>query len=264
VSRPAAGQGRPASPPHPAILQLRERQGAPPPHPATVPGPSRALAPNRQAPQAAHPVQRSRRIDTVKAYRVQARDNPKVMVENNRVKSYVKEDNFGINISFINDDHAILFLKHKGKDRDQYELVEWDFDAELYQMIQRRMKKKQPDEKWKGKDKWNAVEKCPIPVATSDSSVDDKDNAPHLKSDKWIDVLNDYATGGAATVHDGASYADDESKDEEEEEADTVIVLEKDGNYEWPTSMLKDLGKVKTMTKKEADEQGVAYEDYTG
>ena len=65
----------------------------------------------------------------------------------------------------------------------------------------------------------------PRPVPTSDPWVEDKDNAPHLKDNKWITVLNTYAKGGAATVYrPGADLS--LLKD-----SDIVVILEPEGNF---------------------------------
>lgn len=165
-------------------------------------------------------------LQPVMASRVQRADNPKVIVENSKVARYEQdpEINAGINISFKGDEHAQGFLKNKGDKKDDYEIVTWSFDDELYEMIQYQITGKNWDNKWENKEKWKDVEKCPRPVPTSDHWVEDKTNAPHLKTSKWIDVLNSYAKGGVATVYRPGEDLSLLKK------TDMVVVLDAEGN----------------------------------
>lgn len=166
-------------------------------------------------------------LQPVMASRVQRADSPKVVVNNQKVALYKPDPEIdaGINISFKSDEHAQGFLENKGEEKDNYEIVTWDFDDELYEMIQFQITGKNWNKKWANKPKWKDVEKCPRPVPTSDHWVQDKDNAPHLKTNKWIDVLNSYAKGGVATVYrpgEDLSLLKD---------TDMVVILDESGNF---------------------------------
>jgi len=172
------------------------------------------------------------------ASRVQRADNPKVIVVDKKVSRYESDPDFnaGINVSF-GDEHAQGFLDNKGDKRIHYEIVRWDFDDELYNMIQYQITGKNWDKKWTSKPKWTAVEGCSRPVPTSDHWVQDKNNAPHLKGDKWIAVLNSYATGGAARVDrpgEDLSLLKDSDI--------VVVMLGEDGNYAMSLEQAKEAG----------------------
>jgi hypothetical protein len=146
---------------------------------------------------------------------VQKISSPKVVVQKGKVVRFEPDPEIdaGINLSFQNDEHAAGFLENKGDEKALYETVAFDFPDELYAMIQYQITGKGWDNKWKNKPMWKAVEKCAKPKPTSDHWVKDKNNCPHLRKQPWIDLLNEYATGGAASV-----------SQEEIDDSDTVVV----------------------------------------
>jgi hypothetical protein len=198
-------------------------------------------------------------LQPVMASRVQRADSPKVVVGDGKVTRYDPDPDIdaGINISFQSDEHAQGFLDNKGEKRDDYEIVNWDFDDELYNMIQYRINGKGWNKKWANKAKWADVEKCPRPVPTSDHWVQDKDNAPHLKSNKWIAVLNDYAKGGDATVY---RPGEDLSL---LKGTDQVVVLEAEGNMLMSLTAAQEIGYeeyTEYITEWAAKFRGLVYE----
>jgi hypothetical protein len=254
--RPPAVQPRLPSPPVPPRQPAAHVRAAV--H-ASAPGAVLARAQNPATTRAPH-VQAATRpvvLQPVMASRVQRADNPKVIVVDKKVSRYESDPDFnaGINVSFKSDEHAQGFLDNKGDDRIHYEIVTWDFDDELYEMIQYQITRKNWDKKWTNKPKWKDVEGCPRPVPTSDHWVTDKNNAPHLKDDKWITVLNSHAKGGAAAVYrpgeDLALLKD----------SDVVVILEESGNF---AMSLKDAKATYTedeyVTEWTAKFRGLVYE----
>jgi hypothetical protein len=174
-----------------------------------------------------------------------------VVVENNRVVRYEDDEEFGINVSFGDLSHADKYFRSKLSESEDYVLVEWDFDDELYEMIQGRINQ-QTETKWKSKAKWKDVCGCRKPVPTSDSWVIDKKNALHLPRAEWIAVLNTHAKGGAARIYDKSYFAEELEKKKKVKvrvlsPTDMVLIRDPDGDYE--------------ISRSEADLCGFAYEE---
>lgn len=183
-----AVQQSPAAPPR----AVNPRLPPPPPRPLSPPLRTHPAAPAsagrvaQRAPVSRHGTRPVAVIQRVKAYRVDRDSNsPKVIVEGNRVVDFVAEDGFGINISFVNSEHADYYLEKHGGVLSEFEIT----DA-FWEVLKTRRDKKKTGNK--------AYDKLTV-TACTDAKVPNKENALYLEGG-WLPHLKKNLQG-VAQVH---------------------------------------------------------------
>lgn len=142
-------------------------------------------------------------VQPVRAYRVEQL-NAKVKIgKDNKITAIESGDGYGINISFVDDDHALDYLKSKGKG---YVLLEFDMDDSLWAIIQKRQRGEKT-----GKPVYDKLKE---PEPTTDPHAKNKDRALAF-NDAWIEHLSTAARGSRVNITTYEDYISSTTKKKE-------------------------------------------------